>query len=167
MIKNIRNSLVAVIVILTFYVSFSCVILNAVPSVENVTIQPENPAPSSTVTLTVTITDTNDIEGVWLIVKECDANTGVCFQKQNVSMTKIEGTDNYQKEVVLKHNDATYISYHLEIESNGEWFIEDSTDVNLEIKGDNGETNDTPGFVLVTLLATVSIGLLLFKRKRF
>lgn len=161
--KSCKFVLIMISLLYIFYIG---IISSAVPTISNVTLLPETPEPLSSVKFNVTISDGSDIDGVWLIVKECDARTGVCFpDDQNVSMTRIGDTESYQKVVTLLHDDATYITYHLEIKSNGEWFIEDSVDVNLEIKNGNGN-NGTPGFEIGFLLITISIMILIYGRKR-
>lgn len=162
-----KSGKIVFIMMALLYISFIGFISSAVPTVSNVTLQPENPEPLTSVEFSVTISDSSDIDGVWLIVKECDGRTGVCFpDDQNVSMSRIGDTNDYQKVVTLLHDDATYITYHLEIKSGGEWFVEDSVDVDLEIKNGNSN-NGTPGFEIGFLFIVISIIILIYGRKRF
>jgi hypothetical protein len=175
MYKNIKIGLM-IYAIFCLFSFISSVNIFSEPTIENVILEPNYPEPASIVTFTVTVTNLEEIDSVRLIVKECDEKSNICFQESfNVSMKKIDDTNNYQKEITLRYDEATYISYHFEIKSNGEWFIEDSTDVDLKIISDNSNSNNdgkngsdnTPGFEILLLFSGIIISVVLFKRKRF
>lgn len=138
-------------------------------------LNPEKPYPQSDVTFTAEVTDENILE-VRLEIQECNANTQICYPKQNLSMTEVS-TGTYESTVTLQHADATYIQYTLKIKTTDGWdeyFKE--TKVNLSEKPSNGDTNgdkngntneDTPGFEFVGLaLSVMFIMFILYKRKR-
>jgi hypothetical protein len=149
----------------------------AEPTIVEVTLEPEEPTPLSTITFTTTITSEDSLDDVRLIVKECNATLGICYpDEQNVSMINAEGTNNYEKDVTLKHAGATYITYYFVIKSDDIWYKFDPVDFNLTIDSSNGSPNGgdggdgsqgTPGFEVVTFLIAISFCALVFKRKRF
>jgi hypothetical protein len=175
--RIIRKNVIVSFIIAGMFVALCSFIVNAEPIVE-VVLDPEEPAPASTVTFTATVMSEESIEGVWLILHECTTiPVNVCFpdSKQNVSMTQVEGSTTYEANVTLIHDDATYIQYHVEIKSNGGWHATADTDVNLTISenGNGGDTNGddgangTPGFEFVGLLVAAFVIILAFaKRKR-
>jgi len=165
--KNRREIIVFVgLVLLSFLVT------NVVVAVEStigeVILNPDKPEPQSDVTFSVDVTGDN-VSSVWLAFKEC--KPGLCYQNKNVSMTKVG--ENYEANVTLESADTTYITYHIEMNSNGEWIHSESVDLTLAEKTNGGQNdgngNDgekTPGFELVPVVIAVGIALLLFGRKR-
>jgi hypothetical protein len=132
-------------------------------------IIPEAPEPESDIEIKAFI-DMEGIEQVYIIIQECDINTGICYERKNISLNKI--SDNtYSNSYKLKESKATYIQYNLLVKSDTGWetLIQEEKTNLLDTKN-NGDVNgneDTPGFeIIASLLAIISIILLLNKRKR-
>ena len=146
---------------------FTIIPVSAEPTI---TLDPETPYPQSSVTFTANLADV-DTTNVYILVQECNGDTGVCYPDEtNASMTQ-KTADSYDVTITLKHNDATYIQYTLLVENNSEWTkYSELTKVNLgEKPSDNGDgtENGTPGFEFVVLLFSIMfISLILYKRKR-
>ena len=161
------------ILIVTIVILGLCMLnanIMAEPVVEEVTIDPAEPTPSSTVTITATITGEDDIDAVHLTIQECKGET-LCFRKDTKTMNLVDG--NYQYAYKLQHEDATFFKYNFSILSNGEWFVTEQINVTLKQDSSNGDTNGgdgdgsgTPGFELIPLLIAIFVGVLLLKRKR-
>ena len=171
--KQTKKILITLFLIISLYsVAFATV---AQPVVQDVTLDSEEPAPGSTITFNATITGPEPIDEVWLTVKECTAI--LCFaDNQNQTMGHIQGTDYYELEVTLIHDDATYINYLIDIKANDTWYqFHDFTNVTLKPEsngeppqnGDNGNgSNGTPGFETIAVLLAIGIGVVLLRRKR-
>jgi len=161
------NVTITAALVLCFYLSIT--IIAAEPIVEELIIEPEEPTTLSTITFTAAITSEDDIGEVRLIIEEC--KLGLCYLSSNESMDMTEN-NTYQTQFTLTHADATYIKYHLEVESGGEWFSYDIVETNLTADTDNDSSNGenggngTPGFEIAIFLLAISIGVLIFKRKR-
>lgn len=169
-----RKILITTIVILAMYTYIGSVIAGVGSSV---IIDPEEPAPQSTVTFTATILSEGDLDEVVILVEEC--KTGLCFiDSFNESMTMLN-TDTYTTQIILKHWDASEMKYRLGYSSDSTWkweppLMENMTSVDLDTSsdsnGDNGNGNnntDTPGFGFIGLLLSVMfISLILHIRKR-
>lgn len=167
MISKNRNLLIVAILSICFCLfCFSPVL--AEPVVEQVVIDPEEPEPESTVNVSATISSDENITEVYLLVQECKEN--LCFQRENVTMSLIDGK--YEYEYELNFEETTYFKYNFNILSGGKWYETEITNVTLKEKtngnngGTNGNENDAPGFELVSLFVAISLGVLLFKRKR-
>ena len=151
-----------------FAVLIACAAFLAVPvhaAEPTMEIDPDQPAPLSTVTFTAQIDDT--ATAVRLLIQECNGNTGICYVRQNLSMSDM-GDGSYQKTVTLEHEDATYIQYSLLVQTSNGWttYLEE-TKVTLQEQQSNGDTNGTPGFELAgMLLAAMFIMVLVVWRKR-
>jgi len=158
--------LIAIMMILGCCILSSIVIAVAQPTYE-ITLNPSDPAPLSDVTFTAEVSSDDPISEVYLIVKEC--RDDLCYTPGfNESMSEIT-SGQYEKEIKLIHSDANNIEYWLVVNSNGTWydFQTDYEQKELkEVSNGNGGSNDTPGFELISLLVAVSLGVLLFKRKR-
>ena len=135
----------------------------------SVSIDPATPVVGSSVTFTAEIHGIS-IYAVYLIVKECTSE--FCFPEQNISMGKVD-EGRYETGVLLQHENAIYIQYHLSIESDEGWETSEETKVDLLEKPDNGDQtngedseNGTPGFEVMPFLISVIIGAILFHRKR-
>lgn len=168
--KNIKRTMaLTAFFIFSLCISIIGTIRAVEPTVVEVTLDPEDPAPQSTITFTAVITSEDTLEEMRLIVQEC--KEGLCYIGGfNESMATID-TDTYQASVTLIHDDATYIKYHLEIKSDGTWYKTDLTEFDLKVGSDNGnttpnDTDKTPGFEIIFLLITIVFGTLVFKRKR-
>jgi hypothetical protein len=137
------------------------------PTIGEIVLNPEIPTPRSDVTFSVNVTGV-DVSSVWLVFEEC--KQGLCYQKENVSMPKVG--ESYETEVTLGHEDSTYITYHVEVNSNGEWTHSESVNLTLAEKpngdqnGDNGNGKKTPGFELVPFIVAAGLAVLLLRRKR-
>jgi hypothetical protein len=129
--------------------------LLAIPTVENVTLQPPEPSPKGTISFSASISG-EDIEEVRLIVRECKED--FCFAKEfNESMYLSDGL--YKCQITLRYEEATYIQYNLEIKSKGTWYKSDIRRVNLS------HESKTPGFQAFFLFLAV-LFLILKKRAK-
>lgn len=158
-----------VFVIFIINISIVSTVNAAVLDIGEITSNPANPAPESTATFSVDIGGETPSE-VWLIVEECNGNTGFCYTDiQNVSMNEVVGL--YQINVTLKHAGATYITCKVLAKSDGSW-LNSSKKIDLSEEPDgtqngNGDTDKkTPGFELLPFLLVVALGMLLLRRKR-
>jgi len=142
---------------------------SAVPALDKMVLNPAVVTPQSDVTFTADIEDYDFAKNVYLIVEEC--TFGFCYADSfNESMSD-NGEGKFEKKITLKHDDATEIKYHVEIEgTDGEWTASKVTYVNLDTTGSsNGGDNDsnsTPGFELIFLLMAVIVGFVSFRKKR-
>ncbi|MDG6228663.1 MAG: hypothetical protein QCH96_01705 [Candidatus Thermoplasmatota archaeon] len=161
-----KTIIFAVLLLMLLSTASSIVFASAQPTV---TLNPEKPAPKSTVTFTADIADI-DVTNVYIHVQECNGNLGLCYpDDSNVSMTQ-KSAYTYEASLTLKHSEATYIEFTLIVENNGEWikYLE-LTKVTLSEKPSNngGSANGTPGFDLVVFaFATIFISFILFRRRR-
>lgn len=161
-----KKILIATMVFLSLCITSVSAI--AAPTV-NVVIEPEEPTRKSTVTITATITSEDEIDAVWLQIKECSQS--YCHQGENLTMNLVNGK--YQYEYALKWSDAVYFNYSFIISSGEESFPTEETKVLLKLDSGNGDTNGngtsgngSPGFELILLIIAVFIGVILLKRKR-
>jgi hypothetical protein len=166
--KNGKNIVVFIaLVVMSFFLTDIGVAV--APTIGEVVINPERPEHGSDVTFSVDIAGDN-VSSVWLVFKECKEN--LCYKNKNISMTK--SGDRYEANVTLENEDATYITYHIEVNSNGEWFHSESVNLTLAEKTDgnqngnnNGNTDKgTPGFELVLFIVAVGLATLLLRKKR-
>ena len=148
-------------------------------SVGFIQVEPEEPIPESTVTFTVEVMDPSGgaIESVNIIVEECNRDKGICYRPgYNISMTEGEPSQ-YQGEVTLTHEDATYITYWAEILHEGTWNTHDKTELNLSLdqgnggngngtpgNGDNG--NQSPGYEILLFLVALGVSFVILRKKR-
>jgi hypothetical protein len=166
-----RNILVTTILILSL-----CMFSNnaiADPVVQDVTISPQNPESSDTVTITATITG-DDISEVTLKLKECTNDPPMCWTPVTYPMTLSNGE--YTATHDLEHPTADYFGYLFMITDNGTATETEYVNVTITKKASNGGTNGNggngdgngglPGFELVPLLVAIAIGVLLLRRKR-
>ena len=144
----------------------------AIADIGEITSDPINPAPKSTAMFSVDIGGETPSE-VWMTVEECNGITGFCYiDVQNVSMSESESVSGlYQASVTLRHDEATYITCNVLVNSNGNW-SNSSKIIDLSEKSNgnnngNGNGGNTPGFELVIVLTAIGIGVLLLGRKRF
>jgi hypothetical protein len=140
-----------------------------VPStiVEDITLNPTNPAPLDTITFSISLVGDLHFNGS-LIVEECNFNTGICYAVQNISLpgSSLEHAIN----VTLMHADATYITYWVSIKNesdNGPWTDYDAKKLNLTVNnnggGDVGE-GILPLVILIIVVVCFVIGYFGFKR---
>ncbi len=140
----------------------------------NVDITPQKPQAMGTIDLTVSITNqaiTNP-EGVYVIIQECNANNGICYTKENTSMSK-DSEDVYSANINLNHDDATYLQYTIKIQTATGWnTYQENTKLNYQSSsnGNGGDTNggnDSPGFEFIIIaLSIIFITMMMYKRKR-
>ena len=157
-------------IVLTMVTSLIIPTISAEPTVEDLTHDPTNPEILSEVSFTAQITG-DDITAVHLFIQEC-VKDGVCFQPpHNISLT-LTDTDTYTGEVTLDKEQAEVMKYNLVIQDNGVWYNylqSDLREVDLVIPSDgnggNGDSNNTPGFEMIFILISISICILLVKRK--
>ena len=171
-----RNILVTAILI----VSLCMFSTNAIadPVVQDVTISPQNPETSDTVTITATITG-DDIDEVNLKLKECTKGPPeMCWTPVTYQMTLSNGE--YTAIHELEYPTVDYFGFQIIITSNGtDTFYPGPEDTDFEnvtvtrktsnggTNGGNGDGNGgIPGFELVPLLVAIAIGVLLLRRKR-
>lgn len=180
--KNTKNILIVTIVILGLHMSMVGSISAAnLPTME---IKPPNPAPESTISFTANIEDENTTE-VWIHIQECDENAGLCFPDsvKNESMTDL-GDGKYEVSIALIHDDATYITYWLEVKTSDAWsnYFKGTdgkgTEITLSESGNGDDDDDTsgnggdesggtPGFEFIgVLISAIFILFILNKRKR-
>lgn len=167
--KNFKKKIsILALIVLSFNIINNSVI--AEPVVE-VTIEPSEPTPQSSVEATANISFDDDIDEVWISYKECNPN--ICFRLENISMTLLG--DVYSKVLTLENELTTYFNYSLAILSNGTWYETDETKVNLKVDSSNGGANGgpsnedekgIPSFELILLLIAIIVGIILLKRKR-
>jgi len=152
--------------LLNFYVN---TLSASEPNILEISLDPIDPKPMSTINFTAKIESDDDIERVRIIVTEC--MEGLCSVfGYNESLDKT--TDNsYEGQVLLTRNDAAQIKYHIEIYYNGTRYISNTSFYNLNTTGFNyiGEDKEkqesTPGFELVLILLSIVLCLYLSKRK--
>ena len=161
-----KKILIAIFVILGLYGSSINVI--GEPVVESITTVPTNPFPLSTITVKANITGEN-ISIVNLTVIECSETA--CFAYKIYQMNKTDSGD-WVVNATLQDdkNRTTFVKYKFEVVSDGVLYLleDDFWRVDLTIDSEDGDQNggSIPGFEIITLLIAVSIGILLFKRKR-
>ena len=172
-----RNKNKYLIVGFLLFAIFNVCTVSALPTIGNVTFNPNAPIQKSTVTATIQILDiVSEEPAARLIIKECNGNSGVCDQPKNISMTKTENI--YSATFDLSFNGATYFDYWFEIKDNQSWLrIPEGFDFygqvnyNQDANEDNNQNNDndedkTPGFELIALLAGLIIIFIVYNKKR-
>jgi hypothetical protein len=140
-----------------------------VPStiVEDITLNPTNPAPLDTITFSISLVGDLPFNGS-LIVKECNFSTDSYYAVQNISLpgNSLEHTIN----VTLMQADATYISYWVSIKNesdNGTWTDYDAKILNLTINNNSsGHVGKgiLPLVILIIVVVCFVIGYFGFKR---
>jgi len=148
-----------------------CVItaVAVVPStiVDDITLNPTNPAPLDTITFSISLVGDLHFNGS-LMVEECNFNTGICYAVQNISLAR--NSLEHAINVTLMHADATYISYWVSIKNesdNGTWTDYDAKRLNLTINNNGGGDVGKSILLLVILIILVTcfvIGYFGFKR---
>jgi len=170
-----KESLLVVFLVLGLCVSIVNVV-SADGPVADISVEPLEPEPLSTVSFTANITSEEAVDEVYIKIKECTQS--LCFSIKNVSM-EFDG-DGYSVDFTLEHSDATYFDYWLEIKSGDSWFTTEQANVTLKIEAsnendnDNGNTGGTeednndgiPGFEILIFIVAVFIALIFFRRKR-
>ena len=140
--------------------------LAAGPTIGQVMLNPQHPAPKSKVTFSVDVTG-NTITSVWLWYHECDPQQ--CFERQNMSMSKTTG-NTYTVEVTLTRQETTYIAYHIEVNSSGTWTHNKDVNVTLTTTPTDGTNNNgkkSPGFELLPFVIAIGVIVFISRRKRY
>jgi hypothetical protein len=165
--SNRRLSIVFVIAILVGMCFASVTATD--PTIGTVTITPTEPAPQSNINFSVTIIG-EGITSVYLHYKECNAQ--ICKVFKNISMEKVSG-NLYEETITLTWDQATFITYNFEINSNGTWTPTKYVNVTLK-KPTNGNGNNTngndhkqPGFEILFFIAAIGISVMIIGRRRF
>jgi hypothetical protein len=164
--KNITRVLLFAFVFLVVSTSSSMVFAD--PTVVQVTIDPAQPLPLSTLTFTAMLSINETIDDIRLIVQECKED--LCFVHDfNVSMEKITN-DIYQGRCTLIEEEATQIKYHLKIVCNETWYSSNITLLPLADtkKNTSQEPNNrisTPGFEVTLIILSIA-SLIFFKHLR-
>ena len=159
---------IKIIFMMILGLSLFCNYVSAEPII-NVDIDPNEPAPVSQITITASISSEKDINKVYVEIQEC--KTDLCFQKDNVTMTKVN--NDYQKQYELSRSESTYFKYSIAVLfTDGSWYNQsEKTEVTLKVSnggtnGGNNGNNDSPGFELIILISAISLTILLLRRKR-
>ena len=165
-----KKILTAIIVLIGLCISSA--IVNAEPTVEDITIDPAEPKVLDTVTITATINSSEAIDEVTIKIKECDDT--MCMPTETYQMDLDAGM--YTITHDLSYTKATYFGYKLIITVNGTETETEFTNVTLE-PADNGGTNGgnggngdgdngIPGFELIPLFVSTLIVIFYLRRKR-
>jgi len=164
--KHTNNKILAI-----FAIALIGFIVLSTSSIADATVDiiPEKPSPEGTVEITTQVTDENVI-AVYLLLQECNGNTGICYSTENITMTST--IDNvFTSSITLTHDDATYLQYTIVVQTDQGWTeYHKETKVYYEISSpNNGNTDpdDSPGFEFAALaLSIMFISLILYRRKR-
>jgi hypothetical protein len=139
------------------------------PNIVEITINPVDPKPMSTINFTAIITNEESIDSVRIIVREC--MSGLCSVfGYNESLEKTIN-NNYTGQVQLTRDDATQIKYHLEVYYNGSIYISNTSFYDLNTtafnytKKSNENQESTPGFEIFQILITLVL-VLFWKQKK-
>jgi hypothetical protein len=155
------------------FINFFCVFLilfatsniaKADPVIEEITLNPKNPAPLSDVTFSVDFIG-NSITSAYIVVSECNKEKGICHAPpQNITLTKID-SNTYKNDVTLKWDDVTSITYKVVIKSDGKWIaFEDHTTILSTNSGNSNDSNGSPGFEIMFFLIAM-VGILFISKK--
>jgi len=145
-------------------------IVAADPTLESFSIDPEEPAPLSDITVTADIGG-EGITAIIVHIKECNDRPEypvVCFINQEITMSEVE-TGKFTASLTLQEERANYIQYYFDITINGEevQLIDDSWTIDLLVdSNDNNGDNGTPGFEFMVLITAIGLGFVLFRKKR-
>lgn len=166
MMNKIGNILLICLLCMGMFLSAAFTLVGDSPSVD-ITLNPAKPAPKSIVTISVDISD-DSISTVHLLINECNKEAGVCHMPQNISMNKVDD-ETYEADVELEYDDATSITYHIAVNSEGKWTIYNEYTTALSINSDDSDkngndSNGSPGFETVVFLITIACVLFLFKK---
>ncbi len=170
MIKKFGTKILSLIFVNVLFLLVVGNVAYSDPIFNDILVTPSHPAPKSEVTFSIEI-EGSDISSVRLIVRECNKETGICHAPpQNVSMTNVGG-NTYEAEVTLIHDDVNSITYNIEIKSEGKWLESDESTTTLNVKSNdtnsNGnDSNNTPGFEILTFLVAVICVVIILKRMR-
>lgn len=138
-------------------------------SATTIEIIPEKPEPKSEIEIIATV-DMEGVEETYIQIQECDINTGICYERKNISLSKVDD-NTYKTSYNLKESKATYIQYDLIVKTGLGWenlIKEKKTDLLISQNNGNGGNGnqDTPGFEILGIFLGILVIILLFKRKR-
>ena len=167
--RKYKNKFIAILIITFLSFSSSIIIAKNVTTVE---IIPEKPKPQSDIDIEATI-DIDGIENAYLQIQECDINTGICYERQNLTLNRFN-ENTFRTSYTLKESKATYIQYDLIVRTEFGWETPiKENKINLDLSQTNGDNNggnsnqDTPGFEVIGLfLGILFIILYIDKKKR-
>ena len=159
------------IVVLSLF--FSTYAVNADPTVETITTEPESPKSMSTVKIIATISG-DDILSVDLTVAECDESQ--CYASHPNLPMSLNVDGKYETEVTLENSVANHIQYRFLINDSGieytlaedTWktYFDTSSENSGTSNGSNGGDNGTPGFEIFTVVIAIFLSLIVYKKKR-
>jgi hypothetical protein len=132
------------------------------PTVGEIILAPSKPTPQSDVKVSTDITG-GDVSKVRLIINECNKQKGICLASRNITMSK-KSDNTYETTVTLQWEDATSITYHISLESNGKWIEYDEYTTLLSTTGSSNGSNGSPGFEIIVFLIAI-IGFVIYVRK--
>ena len=160
-----KRIMIGTIVLLSFFLSATLFAV-AEPVLESFTIDPEEPAPLSDITVTADIGG-EGITAVVVHIKECNQDQGICFSEQSGKMNDLE-PGKFQAQFTLKEKEADYIQYYFDIIIDGkEVRLDETWTIDLLVdSNDNNGDNGTPGFEFIILITAIGAGFLLFRKKR-
>jgi len=147
---------------LLLYLSIINTVSAVDPTVGEIKLDPSKPDPQSDVKVSTNIAG-GDISKVRLIINECNKQKGICLASRNISMSKKSG-NTYETEVTLQWEDATSITYHISLESNGKWIEYDEYTTKLSSSGSSNDSNESPGFGIIVFLIAI-IGFVIYVKK--
>ena len=165
--RKLKKIFISTIIIFVLYLTSNSILANNTATIE---IIPEFPEPESEIEIKAFI-DIDDIEQVYTEIQECNINTGICYIRSNISLTKIND-NTYKTSFKLTESRATYIQYNLLVKTDLGWetlIKEEKTNLFLQNNnGNDGNGNEeTPGFGIIGILLGFFCIILLFnKRKR-
>jgi len=141
------------VIILLFSISSSKVLAD--PIIKQVTIDPAEPPPLSTITFNATLLSNEPIKETWLLIQEC--RNDMCFVHDfNISMMKTTN-NTYQAQCTLIQEEATQFKYRLKIVTNKTLYISNTTIIPLIVAAKNNATQEpsTPGFEIPLLVLSI------------
>ena len=147
---------------LFLFLSIINIVTAADPTVGDIKLTPTKPTPQSDVTVSSDISG-GDVSKVRLIINECNKQKGICLASRNITMSKKSG-NTYEATVTLQWEDATSITYHISLESNGKWIEYDEYTTILSTTGASNGSNGSPGFEIIVFLIAM-IGFVMYVRK--
>ena len=163
--KITKNIFIIILIILGLFLTNNSAIAENATTIE---IIPESPEPKSEIEIIASI-DMEGIEQVNILIQECDSNTGICYERHNISLSKVDDTE-YKTSYALKESKATYIQYDLIIKTGLGWetlIKEEKTNLLISQDNDNGGNGNqnTPGFEILGIFLGILLIILLFKKR--
>jgi hypothetical protein len=161
--KNKFSRLIIIYLLSLFlFLTIINIVTVADPSVGEIKLSPSKPTPQSDVSVSTDISG-GDVSKVRLIINECNKKKGICLASRNISMSKKSG-NSYEATVTLEWEDATSVTYHISLESNGKWIEYDEYTTTLSTAGSSNGSNGSPGFEIIVFLFAI-IGFVIYVKK--